>query len=147
MALELTSPAFGDNEKIPSKYTCQGDDINPALEIKNTPPETKTLCLIMDDPDAPVGSWNHWIIFDFRPTDQILEDSVPEGGMQGKNSWGRPDYGGPCPPSGTHRYVFKLYALNTQLNLEEGSRKRDIEDAMKGHIIEEAKLTGLYEKE
>ena len=112
----LTSPAFGHNDRIPDIYTCAGKDINPPLRIQNIPQNTKSLVLIMDDPDAPMGTWNHWIVFNIPPIDAIKEDSVPEGASHGKNSWGRFDYGGPCPPSGIHRYFFRLYALDTFLD-------------------------------
>jgi Raf kinase inhibitor-like YbhB/YbcL family protein len=143
--MQLTSPAFQHNQMIPAKYTCQGEDINPVLLIKDIPSQSKSLVLMMDDPDAPGSTWDHWIIFNIAPTIQrIEEDTAP--GTQGKNSWGRNDYGGPCPPSGTHRYFFKLYALNQNLNLKEGVRKREVEQAMDGHVIEKAELIGLYKK-
>ena len=129
---------------IPKKYTCQGEDINPLLKIEGIPQETVSLVLINDDPDAPGGTWDHWIVINIAPTQTIAENSVP--GTQGKNSWGRNDYGGPCPPSGTHRYFFKLYALDTQLNLSEGASKKEVENAIKGHILEQTELIGLYEK-
>lgn len=144
--MKLTSPAFQDNGKIPDKYTCKGEDINPELKIEGLPEKTKTLALIMDDPDAPRGTWDHWILFNVQPTAKIAENSVPPGAVQGKNSWGKNEYGGPCPPSGTHRYVFKLYALDSPLDLDEKATKQDVENAMEGHIIAQAKLTGLYSK-
>ena len=142
--MKLTSPAFANKTMIPKKYTCQGEDINPLLKIEGIPQETVSLVLINDDPDAPGGTWDHWIVINIAPTQTIAENSVP--GTQGKNSWGRNDYGGPCPPSGTHRYFFKLYALDTQLNLSEGASKKEVEDAIKGHILEQTELIGLYKK-
>lgn len=142
--MKLTSPAFANKTMIPKKYTCQGEDINPLLKIEGIPQETVSLVLINDDPDAPGGTWDHWIVINIAPTQTIAENSVP--GTQGKNSWGRNDYGGPCPPSGTHRYFFKLYALDTQLNLSEGASKKEVENAIKGHILEQTELIGLYEK-
>jgi len=142
--MKLTSPAFANKAMIPKKYTCQGEDINPLLKIEGILQETVSLVLINDDPDAPGGTWDHWIVINIAPTQTIAENSVP--GTQGKNSWGRSDYGGPCPPSGTHRYFFKLYALDTQLNLSEGVSKKEVEDAMKGHILEQTELIGLYKK-
>lgn len=140
----ITSPSFAHNAMIPPKYTCQGEDINPPLEIAGLPPETQSLVLINDDPDAPGATWDHWIVYNIDPTEAIAENSVP--GLQGKNSWGRNAYGGPCPPSGTHRYFFKLYALDTRLNLKEGAGKKQVETAMQGHILEQAELIGLYKK-
>ncbi len=142
--MHLTSPIFAHNETIPRKYTCQGEDINPPLKISDLPPGTKSLVLINEDPDAPGATWDHWIVYNIFPTEMIAENSVP--GLQGKNSWGRNDYGGPCPPSGTHRYFFKLYALDAQLNLKEGAGKKQVEEAMKGHILEKVELIGLYKK-
>ena len=142
--MKLTSPAFHHNAVIPRKYTCQGEDINPPFSITGLPPNTAALVLINDDPDAPMGTWDHWLVYDIKPGDSIAEDSVP--GHQGTNSWGRNDYGGPCPPSGTHRYFFKLYALDKPLGLPQGARKKDIEKAMHGHVLDEAQLIGLYEK-
>lgn len=143
-AMQLTSPEFEHNQMIPKKYTCQGEDINPPLEISGIPQETVTLVLINDDPDAPGGTWDHWIIWNIMPSQAIEEDSIP--GMQGKNSWGRNDYGGPCPPSGTHRYFFKLYAIDSELDLQEGATKGQLEAAIDGHILKQSELIGLYKK-
>lgn len=120
--------------------------MNPPLNITGIPEGTVSLVLIMDDPDAPMGTWDHWILWNIAPATQIEENSVPEGAVQGVNSWRRNDYGGPCPPSGTHRYFFKLYALDTMLDLELAAGKRRVETAMKGHILGEAQLIGLYQK-
>lgn len=143
--MNLTSPEFTQNEMIPKKFTCQGEDISPTLEITGVPERAASLVLINDDPDAPGGTWDHWIVFNIAPTEIIDEDSVP--GIQGKNSWGRNEYGGPCPPSGTHRYFFKLYALDSQLNLSEGATKQEVEAAMKDFILDQATLVGVYKKE
>jgi Raf kinase inhibitor-like YbhB/YbcL family protein len=125
--MKLTSPAFEHNKSIPSKYTCQGEDVNPALAIDDIPEGTKSLALIVDDPDAPMGTWVHWVVYDIAPTSRIIdENSIP--GKQGINDFRKKNYGGPCPPSGTHRYFFKVYALDTQLNLEEGINKRLIKE-------------------
>ena len=142
--MKLTSPAFQHNQMIPAQFTCEGDDVNPALEISGIPAQARSLALIMDDPDAPMGTWVHWVVFNIPPMEKIEENSRP--GPQGINDFGRLDYGGPCPPSGTHRYFFKIYALDTTLNLKEGIRKADLEKAMKGHILEQAELIGLYKK-
>ncbi len=139
---------FGNNEKIPSKYTCEGDNVNPPLEIIGIPRGTKSLVLIMDDPDVPIGNWDHWIVLNINPSvKEIEENSVPTGGIQVKNSWGRNNYGGPCPPIGVHRYFFKLYALNITLNLDSSAKKEDIEKAMQGFILDKAELVGKYWKE
>jgi Raf kinase inhibitor-like YbhB/YbcL family protein len=142
--LTVTSPAFENNKFIPSKYTCDGDDVNPPLIIKGIPEATKSLVLIVDDPDAPMGTWDHWIVWNIPPTNKIEENSVP--GTEGFNDFRRHSYGGPCPPSGTHRYFFKVYALDTKLNLDSNSRKKDIEKAMKGHILAQGELVGLYRR-
>ena len=140
------SSVFKEGEKIPEKYTCKGDDVNPPLKISDIPLGTKSLVLIMDDPDAPMGTWDHWMMWNIPVINEIKEDSVPKGAVQGINSWKRNDYGGPCPPSGTHRYYFKLYALDTMLNLSESSNKKELERAMNGHIVAEAKLMGVFSK-
>ncbi|NBD15833.1 MAG: YbhB/YbcL family Raf kinase inhibitor-like protein [Cyanobacteria bacterium] len=140
--MKITSPAFAHNESIPKKYTCQGEDINPPLTLSDIPQGTVSLTLIHDDPDAPMGTWDHWLIWNIKPVAEIKENSVP--GTQGKNSWGKSCYGGPCPPSGTHRYFFKLYALDCELALSEGANKSDLEAAMANHILAQAELMGLY---
>jgi Raf kinase inhibitor-like YbhB/YbcL family protein len=145
--LKITSSAFVTNGYIPARYTCDGTDINPPLEIDNVPAETKSLALIVDDPDAPVGLWVHWVVWNIDPaTREIAEDNVPRAAAQGKNDWKRNSYGGPCPPSGVHRYFFKLYALDTRLNLGTGTVKTDLEKAMHGHILGKAELIGLYKR-
>jgi len=142
--LTITSPAFESNKPIPSKYTCDGDDVNPPLNIKEIPEETKSLVLIVDDPDAPMGTWDHWIVWNIPPTNKIEENSVP--GTEGINDFRKHSYGGPCPPSGTHRYFFKIYALDTKLDLDPNSRKKDAEKAMKDHILAKGELVGLYSR-
>jgi hypothetical protein len=142
--MQITSSAFGHNGYIPAKYTCEGEDINPALVISGIPEGTKSLSLIMDDPDAPMGVWVHWVVFDMPVVSHIAENSVP--GKLGITNSGRRGYGGPCPPSGTHRYFFKIYALDTQLNLKEGITKGQLEKAMQGHILDKAELIGLYKR-
>lgn len=148
MALEITSPFFKDGGMIPRKFTCQGEDVNPQLDISGVPANARSLVLIMDDPDAPMGTWDHWVVWNIPPdVKSIPENSVPEGAIQGRNSWGKNEYGGPCPPHGVHRYFFKLYALDILLNISPKSTKKDVEKAMKGHIIEKAELIGKYVKE
>jgi len=142
--LTITSPAFEKNKLIPSKYTCDGDDVNPPLNIEGIPKETKSLVLIVDDPDASKGTWDHWIVWNIPLTNKIEENSVP--GTEGLNDFRKHSYGGPCPPSGTHRYFFKVYALDTKLDLDPNSRKKDIEKAMKDHILAKGELIGLYSR-
>jgi len=129
---------------IPRKYTCDGRDVNPSLNIEDLPKETKSLVLIVDDPDAPMGTWVHWVVWNIPPAKEILEDSVP--GTEGVNDFQRHSYGGPCPPSGTHRYFFKVYALDAKLELSPNSRKRDLEKAMEGHILAKGEIIGLYSR-
>lgn len=143
--MKISSPAFQHNQKIPSKFTCEGKDINPALTIADVPTDAKSLALIVDDPDAPGKTWVHWVVFDIpSATAEIKENSIP--GTQGYNDFGRNDWGGPCPPSGTHRYFFKIYALDAALKIKEGSSKQAVEKSMQGHILEKAELIGLYKK-
>jgi len=145
-SVKLSSSAFTDGGNIPSKYTCDGANVSPPLKISEVPEGTESLALVMDDPDAPMGTFDHWVVWNIpRETQEIQEGKEPQG-IQGRTDFGRTGYGGPCPPSGTHRYKFKLYALDTKLNLREGSRKRDLESAMRGHIIEEVVLTGNYRR-
>ena len=146
-ALKLSSPAFKHNQMIPTKHTCDGADVNPSLLIENPPSEAKSLALILDDPDAPAGTWVHWVLWNIDPkTTEIREDSVPSGAEQGTNDFRKHDYGGPCPPSGTHRYFFKLYVLDTTLNLGAVTTKAALERAMKGHIVAQTELVGLYKR-
>ena len=142
--MQLTSQDFEDGTVIPKKFTCDGADINPPLVIAGIPEEAQSLALIVDDPDAPGGSWVHWVVYNIPVVSRIDEDSVP--GTQGINDFGRGDYGGPCPPSGTHRYFFKIYALDTELALGEGVDKEALENAMQGHIVGYAELIGLYKR-
>ena len=143
--MKISSPEFENNKLIPRKFTCQGQDINPTLILDDIPEEARSLALIMDDPDAPMGMWVHWVVFDIPLVKRIEEDSIP--GKQGSNDFGRNDYGGPCPPSGTHRYFFKIYALDCMLNLKEGISKKELERVMEGHVLDKAELVGLYKKE
>ena len=145
--LQITSPAFPHNGMIPSKFTCDGADVSPPLWIGNIPEKTRTLALIVDDPDAPAGTWVHWVVWGILPgTSGIPEDSIPQGAIQGENDFGKQRYGGPCPPSGTHRYFFKLYALDAHLAVHSGATKARIEEAMKGHVLAQAELIGLYRR-
>jgi Raf kinase inhibitor-like YbhB/YbcL family protein len=151
--LQLRSPAFQANREIPSKYTCEGQDISPPLTWDGLPPDTRSLALIVDDPDAPdpaapTRTWVHWVLSDISPRAQLLAEGareLPSGTVEGVNDWQRTGYGGPCPPVGRHRYFFKLYALDTKLNLVKPS-KAQLESAMQGHVLGRAELVGTYEK-
>lgn len=149
--LELTSTAFSQGAEIPEKYTCDGVDVSPPLSWSSPPEGTESLALIMDDPDAPMGTWVHWVVYDIPPDRGSLPEGVPadeplsDGSLQGKNGWQRDGYGGPCPPSGSsHRYVFTLYALDTELGLEAGATKGSVLDAMDGHVLAQGELIGTY---
>lgn len=146
--LTLESNAFKNGEQIPKKYGYKNSNINPPLMIKGVSKDTKSLVLIMDDPDAmgAVGKiWVHWVIWNIESTvTQIKENSIPIGGVEGTTDFGEIGYGGPAPPDKEHTYIFKLYALDTKLNLREGASKKDLEKSMQNHILEEAKLTGRY---
>lgn len=145
--MEITSPVFSTGEQIPMKYTCDGENISPALQIKNVPDSAKSLALILDDPDAPAGNWTHWIVWNIAPeTLLISEGTAPAGSVEGKNSWGKTGYGGPCPPSGIHRYFFKLYALDSSLSLPVGSDKAALQKEIEGHTLVTAELVGRYSR-
>lgn len=146
--MKITSPDFENNKEIPSKYTCDGENVNPPLKFEEIPNQAKSLILIVDDPDAPGKTWVHWILFNISPTtEKINENSVPEGALGGITDFGNALYGGPCPPSGTHRYFFKLYALDSnELDLGGAVLKDELERKMQGHIIEQAELIGLYSR-
>jgi Raf kinase inhibitor-like YbhB/YbcL family protein len=146
-SLILSSSAFKHNGQIPSKYTCDGADINPPLMIENVPTTAKSLALIVDDPDAPAGTWVHWVMWNINPsTNDIKENLVPPGAEQGMNDFRKRSYGGPCPPSGTHHYFFKLYALDLTMTLSPNTGKASLEKAMKGHIVAQSELIGLYKR-
>lgn len=149
MTFTLKSSAFTHNGFIPPKYTCNGTGISPPLNWSGAPITTKSFVLIMDDPDAPAGTWDHWILFNIPSDIHMLPENVnnlPSGTKKGSNSWHRNNYGGPCPPSGIHRYFFKLYALDVLLNLSEGATKQEIENAMQKHILATAELMGKYQQ-
>jgi Raf kinase inhibitor-like YbhB/YbcL family protein len=144
---KLTSAAFVHGEAIPALYTCDGEDLSPPLSWSGAPEATQSYVLICDDPDAPVGVWDHLILFNIPASTNELPQGIAErtdGSLYGKNSWRRLNYGGPCPPRGVHRYFFKLYALDTNLTLQEGASKREIERAMEGHILARTELVGTY---
>ena len=142
--LEIMSTVFSQNGHIPTQYTCEGKNINPPLIIKNIPEGTRTLALIVEDPDAPKGIFDHWVCWNISPNEAIAEGS--NLGTNGTNSFGKTGYGGPCPPSGVHRYYFKVFALNRELDLSAGANKNQLLDAMKGHILANAELMGRYQK-
>jgi hypothetical protein len=144
---KVSGPAFENNGPIPAKFTCDGTNINPPLKIENIPREAKSLALVFDDTDAPRGSYVHWILWNIDPAvKEIRENSVPEGAIQGTNDFKKQNYGGPCPPTRAHRYVFKVYALDLRLNLDSGTTKAALEKAMEGHVIARAQLTGTYKR-
>jgi len=144
--MKIVSSAFKEGEDIPSKYTCDGDDVSPPLEISDLPEGTDVLALVMDDPDAPMGTFIHWLMWNIPKDTTKIEEGVEPQGAHGRTDFGRTRYGGPCPPSGTHTYRFKLYALSKKLDLREGATKRELEKAMKGYIIEESVLTSKYRR-
>lgn len=150
--MRLFSTAFQDEGMIPVRYTCKGEDISPPLQWEGTPEGTKSIVLVEDDPDAPIRTWDHWVVFNIPPDSTGLAEhmsKLPElenGTRQGRNSWGKIGYGGPCPPVGTHRYIFHLYALNTLLDLKPGVEKNEVLKAMQGHILHETQLLGRFKK-
>ena len=156
MALTLKSSAFLHNGAIPRRYTCQGEDVSVPLAWSGAPPATKSFVLIVDDPDAPDPkaprmTWVHWVLYNLPPTAMALREGIrtgelPKGTLEGLNDWKRTGYGGPCPPIGRHRYFHKLYALGTLLPAMESATKTDLEQAMKGHVLEKAELIGTYQK-
>jgi len=153
MEIKITSSAFEDGGLIPAKYTCDGADISPPLQWDAVPEGTKSIALICDDPDAPMGTWVHWVLFNLPGDAKELaeniptEETLPNGAKQGVNDFGRIGYGGPCPPGGTHRYFFKIYALDTEVGLQAGADKRRLLKAMEGHILEQGQLIGKYKRQ
>ncbi len=146
--MRITSTAFQSNNLIPSKYTCDGENFNPPLAFFQVPANAQSLALIVEDIDSPSKIFTHWLIYNMSPsTIQILENQVPQNSMQGKTDFGQVGYGGPCPPGGMHRYFFKLYALDTVLNLPEGASKEEVQEAMKNHVLESAEIIGLYKRQ
>ena len=142
--MKITSSAFQDGGNIPSKFTCDGSDTSPPMQITSVPAEAKTLVLIADDPDAPGGLFTHWLVWNIPPqTNSIAEASAPKG-VHGTNDFGKSGYKGPCPPPGTHRYSFKIFALDRELDLRSGAKRSQLDAAMKGHIIAQGELIGRY---
>lgn len=153
MSFSLQSPSFSSGGEIPKKFTCEGADVSPALQWGEPPAKTQSLALIADDPDAPVGTWTHWVAYDLPASVRQLPEGVakqaamPGGGAQGVNDFGKTGYGGPCPPPGKpHRYFFKLYALDAKLNLKPGASKQQVERAIEGHTLGKAELMGTYKR-
>jgi Raf kinase inhibitor-like YbhB/YbcL family protein len=156
MSLLITSPAFSEGGPIPAKYTCEGQDISPPLAWSGAPPNTKSFALIVDDPDAPDPAkpqrvYVHWVVYNIPPNVSALPENASKSGLakgavQGNNDWGKPAFGGPCPPIGRHRYFHKLYALDTQLTGLSSPTKTDLERAMRGHILASSELMGTYQK-
>jgi Raf kinase inhibitor-like YbhB/YbcL family protein len=153
MALELASTAFGSGEPIPVKYSCDGLNISPPLSWGAPPEGAQSFALVAEDPDAPAGTWVHWVLYDLPVASRGLAEALPpdavlsDGGLHGENSSRRLGYGGPCPPSGTHRYFFKLYALDSALNLEPGATASQVRQAMEGHVLAEGELMGTYSRQ
>lgn len=150
--MEIKSTAFENKGMIPERYTCDGEDISPPLEWYDAPDGTQSFSLICDDPDAPMRTWVHWVVYDIPPNINALPEHAPpeqeltNGGKQGRSDFGTIGYGGPCPPSGTHRYFFKLYALDSFVGLHPGATKEQLLKAMKGHILEKSTLMGKYRR-
>lgn len=146
--MDISSPAFYQRGRIPAKYTCDGEGVNPKLEMYDVPLGAKTLVLIMDDPDSPMGSWTHWVVFNMDANTKVIEVGEElKNCVVGLNTWGKNSYGGPCPGKGTHRYFFKLFALNSELDLKADAGKSEVVKAMEGKIIAEANLIGIYSRE
>lgn len=145
--MKLTSPIFTDNQHLPVKFTCDGTGLNPPLNFAEVPKKTKTLALIMDDPDAPSGTFVHWVVWNIPAGTAGLEETgLPDNTLVGKNTTGQNNYVAPCPPAGTHRYIFKLYALDAVLNLPPATDKAGLEQAMKKHLLAQTELVGLYSR-
>lgn len=152
MEIKLTSTAFKEGEAIPRQYSCDGINVSPPLEWTGVPKSAKTIALVADDPDAPSGTFVHWVLYNLSAANIGLVENLPPteglraGGFQGKNGFGKLGYGGPCPPTGTHRYFFKIYALDAELPLKAGATKAEVEKAMQGHIVAQGQLMGTYSR-
>jgi Raf kinase inhibitor-like YbhB/YbcL family protein len=144
--MRISSVAFGQNQRIPQKYTCDGKDMRPPLTFEDVPELTRSLALVMDDPDAPGGTWDHWVVWNMPETTTDLDEAAVPPGILGKNSWRKNRYGGPCPPDREHRYLFTLYALDTTLGLPAKAGTRELAAAMHGHVLARAELVGRYER-
>ena len=144
--MRISSPAFEDEGDIPRRHACDGENVSPPLVLEDVPPEAVTLVLVMDDPDAPMGTWDHWVAYDIAPLTEIPE-AVEALGTAGSNSWGDIGYGGPCPPGGAHRYHFQVFALDARLGWEQGADKTSVLEAIHDHVLAEASLLGFYSRE
>lgn len=145
--MKITSSAFQPGGNIPSKFTCDGSDTSPPLKIQGVPPATKSLVLIVDDPDAPSGLFTHWLVWNISPQESTIAEGITPKGVQGTNDFGKSGYGGPCPPSGTHRYFFKIFALDRELDLADGAKRKDLDAKMSGHVIAQGELMGRYSRQ
>jgi Raf kinase inhibitor-like YbhB/YbcL family protein len=144
-SISITSPSFQAGGDIPAKFTCNGTNVSPELQISGVPNEAKSLVLIVDDPDAPRGLFTHWIAWNIDPkTTQVAENNAPAGAVQGTSDFGKRNYGGPCPPSGTHRYFFKVFALDTKLDLKPSARRAELDAAVRSHVLAQGELMGRY---
>jgi Raf kinase inhibitor-like YbhB/YbcL family protein len=144
-SISITSPSFQAGGDIPAKFTCNGTNVSPELQISGVPNEAKSLVLIVDDPDAPRGLFTHWIAWNIDPkTTQVAENNAPAGAVQGTSDFGKRNYGGPCPPSGTHRYFFKVFALDTKLDLKSSARRAELDAAVRSHVLAQGELMGRY---
>jgi Raf kinase inhibitor-like YbhB/YbcL family protein len=144
---QLASPDFGQGGQFPKRFTCDDQNISPTLQIAGVPEGAKSLVLILDDPDAPSGTWTHWLMWNMSPDlREIVAGAAPRASAQGTNDFGKPGYGGPCPPSGEHRYYFRLYALDTPLNLPTTAKRAALDKAIKGHVLGQATLMGKYSR-
>ena len=145
--MKITSPEFGEGEFIPSKFTCDGENVNPRLDIAGVPATAKSLVLIVDDPDSPSGNWLHWSIWNINPKTKFIEEGkVPADSIEGVTDFRSVGWGGPCPGQGTHHYQFSLYALDTILDLPSGAKRGELEAAMEGHILDKSQLIGIYKR-
>lgn len=150
--MKLTSDAFRQGDAIPARFTCDADDISPPLAWRAVPEATQSFALVCDDPDAPMGTWVHWVYYDIPAGTSSLPAGVPvmadpdSGGTQGRNDFGQLGYGGPCPPGGTHRYFFRLYAVDCVLSLDPGATRQDLQNTLEGHVLAEAELMGTYRR-
>ena len=152
-AFQLSSPAFKSGDAIPAKYTCDGLNISPPLQWEDVPQNTQSIAIVVDDPDAPSGLWTHWILYNLAPSMRSLQERVskdfklPDGSMQAENDYGKPGYGGPCPPSGTHHYIFHAYALDKKLTLPEAAKRKAFDRAIEGHVLAKSELTAAYKRQ
>lgn len=145
--MKIESPAFANGGMIPGRFTCKGANVSPELLISGIPAKAKVLALVVEDPDAPMGTWTHWLVWNIPPsTARIPENAIPTGAVQGTNDFGKPQYGGPCPPFGSHRYYFKLYALDKPMALKAGAKRETLLAALKGHVLGQAVWMGRFQK-